>query len=33
VAAVVGGTGAYRGAHGETTIIERPNQTGTITSA
>ena len=31
VAAIVGGTGAYRGARGEAVIVERPNQTGTIT--
>jgi hypothetical protein len=31
VAAIVGGTGAYRGAGGEAVILERPNQTGTVT--
>jgi hypothetical protein len=30
VAAIIGGTGAYRGARGEAVIVERPNQTGTI---
>ena len=30
-AAVVGGTGAYRGARGEAVIVEGPKQTGTIT--
>ena len=31
VTAIVGGTGAYRGTRGEAVIVERPNQTGTIT--
>jgi hypothetical protein len=31
VAAIVGGTGAYRGAGGEAVIVERANQTGTVT--
>ena len=31
VAAIVGGTGAYRGARGDAVIVEGPNQTGTIT--
>ena len=31
VAAIVGGTGAYRGARGEAVIVEGPKQTGTIT--
>jgi hypothetical protein len=31
VAAVVGGTGVYRGARGEAVIVEGPKQTGTIT--
>lgn len=31
VAAIVGGTGSYRGAHGEAVIIEGPKQTGTVT--
>jgi allene oxide cyclase-like protein len=31
VAAIVGGTGAYRGARGEAVIVESPKQTGTIT--
>jgi hypothetical protein len=30
VAAIVGGTGAYRGARGEAVIVEGPKQTGTI---
>jgi len=29
--AIVGGTGAYRGASGQLVLIERPNQTGTAT--
>jgi hypothetical protein len=29
--AIVGGTGAYRGARGEAVILEGPKQTGTIT--
>ncbi len=31
VAAIVGGTGAYRGARGEAVIVEGPKQTGTVT--
>jgi hypothetical protein len=31
VAAIIGGTGAYRDARGQAVIVERPNQTGTIT--
>ena len=31
VAAIVGGTGAYRAARGEALIVENPNQTGTVT--
>jgi hypothetical protein len=31
VAAIVGGTGVYRGASGEAVIVEGPKQTGTIT--
>jgi hypothetical protein len=31
IAAIVGGTGAYRGARGEAVIVESPNQTGTVT--
>ena len=31
VAAIVGGTGAYRRARGEAVIVESPNQTGTVT--
>ena len=31
LAAIVGGTGAYRGARGEAVIVEAPKQTGTIT--
>jgi Allene oxide cyclase barrel like domain len=31
LAAIVGGTGAYRGARGEAIIVEGPKQTGTIT--
>ena len=31
VAAIVGGTGAYRGARGEAVIVESPKQTGTVT--
>jgi hypothetical protein len=31
VAAIVGGTGAYRGARGEAVIVENPNQTGAVT--
>jgi allene oxide cyclase-like protein len=31
VAAIVGGTGVYRGASGEALIVEGPKQTGTIT--
>jgi len=31
VAAIVGGTGAYRGARGEAVIVEGPKQTGAIT--
>jgi hypothetical protein len=31
VAAIVGGTGAYRGAHRNAVIVEGPRQTGTIT--
>jgi hypothetical protein len=31
VAAIVGGTGAYRGASGEAVIVENANQTGTVT--
>jgi hypothetical protein len=30
VAAIVGGTGAYRGAGGEAVIVENANQTGTV---
>jgi allene oxide cyclase-like protein len=30
VAAIVGGTGAYRGARGQAVIVENRNQTGTI---
>src|SRR3954464_14424301 len=29
--AIVGGTGAYRGASGQLVLVERPNQTGTAT--
>src|SRR3954465_4030497 len=29
--AIVGGTGAYRGASGQLLLVERPNQTGTAT--
>ena len=29
--AIVGGTGAYRGASGQLALVERPNQTGTAT--
>ena len=31
LAAVVGGTGTYRGARGEAVIVEGPRQTGTVT--
>ena len=31
LAAIVGGTGAYRGTRGEAVIVEGPKQTGTIT--
>ena len=31
VVAIVGGTGAYRGARGDAVIVEGPKQTGTIT--
>jgi len=31
VAAIVGGTGAYRGTRGDAVILEGPRQTGTIT--
>ena len=31
LAAIVGGTGTYRGAHGEAVIVEAPHQTGTVT--
>ena len=31
VAAIVGGTGAYRGARGEAVIVEGPRQNGTVT--
>jgi len=31
VAAIVGGTGGYRGARGEAVIVEGPKQTGTVT--
>ena len=31
LAAIVGGTGAYRGARGEAVIVEGPHQTGTVT--
>jgi hypothetical protein len=31
VAAIVGGTGAYRGARGEAVIVEGPKQTGNVT--
>ena len=30
-AAIVGGTGAYRGARGQAVIVEGPHQTGTVT--
>src|SRR5205823_13344437 len=33
LAAIVGGTGAYRGARGEAVIIEGPKQTGRVTFA
>jgi hypothetical protein len=31
LAAIIGGTGAYRGARGEAVIVEGPKQTGTVT--
>ena len=31
LAAIVGGTGAYRGARGQAVIVEGPHQTGTVT--
>ena len=31
LAAIVGGTGAYRGARGEAVVVEGPHQTGTVT--
>ncbi len=31
LAAIVGGTGTYRGARGEAVIVEGPRQTGTVT--
>jgi hypothetical protein len=31
LAAIVGGTGAYRGVRGEAVIVEGPNQTGSVT--
>ena len=31
LAAIVGGTGTYRGARGEAVIVEGPHQTGTVT--